>query len=147
MKIEYIKGDLFTTDHTVIAHGCNDKGVQGSGVAKIVRERFPNSYKKYNKYCESHGEVGGEVVFVKENNKVIANAITQHGFGGDGKRYVNYEWVAQCMQKINGMCEFYDVKHVAMPMIGCGLGGGNADVIKAIIESEATNFTPVVYIL
>jgi len=147
MKIEYVKGDLFTTNHKVIMHGCNDRGVMGSGVAKIIREKYPNAYKKYNRYCEAHGDVGGEVVFVKENEKVIANAITQHGFGRDGHRYVNYEWIAQCIKKVDEMCEFHGVSHVAMPAIGAGLGGGEWKVISQIIESESKHFTPVVYIL
>lgn len=147
MKIQYINGDLFKTQHPVIMHGCNDQGVMGSGVAKTVRDLYPKAYEKYNKYCENTNDVGGDVVYVQvKPNLVIANAITQHNYGRDGRRFVNYEWVAQCIKNADQLAEFRGIEHIAMPKIGSQLGGGDWNVIAAIIESESKHFTPVVYI-
>ena len=38
-----------------------------------------------------------------------------------------------------------DTLHIAMPLIGAGLGGGDWNVISEIIEEESLKFQPVVY--
>lgn len=147
MKIEYIKGNLFETDIEHIVHGCNAQGVMGSGVAKIVRDDYFDAYKFYvEKYNETGLELG-DVQFVPANGKIIVNAITQNLYGKDGRRFVNYEAVANCMYTINRELQVKGVTHVAMPQIGAGLGGGNWEIISRIIEDEMTDVQPVVYIL
>ena len=85
--------------------------------------------------------------FVPVNGKVIVNAVTQNLYGKDGKRFVNYEAVAECMRTINNVLKQSGETHVAMPQIGAGLGGGSWAVIAAIIENELTDIQPVVYVL
>lgn len=156
MKIEYIKGDLFSTKIRTIVHGCNAQGVMGSGVAKIIREKYPKAYERYRKEFElyNHLKLGdtiavpcGDRVNDPTNYKVIVNAITQDFYGRDGSRYVSYDAVSDCMNKINRFSEVYGIEEVAMPQIGAGLGGGEWNVIEAIIESELKNVKPYVYIL
>lgn len=147
MKIEYRKGNLFETDILHIAHGCNAQGVMGSGVARIVRDDYFEAYKFYAEQYDEHGLKLGDVQFVPANGKVIVNAVTQNLYGKDGKRFVNYEAVAECMRTINNILVQSGETHVAMPQIGAGLGGGDWRVIEAIIESELTDIQPVVYVL
>lgn len=156
MKIEYVKGDLFSTPIKTIVHGCNAQGVMGSGVAKIVREKYPKAYERYQKEYEKNNSLElGSIVAVPcgdrlkdpENYKIIINAITQDYYGRDGQRYVSYDAVAKSMSKINRLYEVYGIDEVAMPQIGAGLGGGDWKVIEAIIESELNNVKPYVFIL
>ena len=156
MKIEYRKGDLFSTDITAIVHGCNAQGVMGSGVAKIIREKYPTAYERYvSEYnLTNHLKLGhvipvpcGDRVNDPDNFKIIINAITQDFFGRDGKRYVSYDAIADSMNIINRFFEVYGISEIAMPQIGAGLGNGDWSVIAAIIESELVNVKPVVYTL
>lgn len=147
MKIEYRKGNLFETDILHIAHGCNAQGVMGSGVARIVRDQYFPAFKYYLEQYDKHGLKLGEVQFVPANDKVIVNAITQNLYGRDGRRFVNYEAVAECMYTINCKLKLSGETHIAMPQIGAGLGGGDWRVIEAIVESELADIQPVVYVL
>lgn len=156
MKIEYIKGDLFSTNVKTILHGCNAQGVMGSGVAKIIREKYPKAYERYRKEYERYNSLAmGQVIAVPcgdrqtdpDNFKIIVNAITQEYFGPDGKRYVSYDAVSECLEKVNRFSEVYGITEVAMPQIGAGLGGGDWNVIEAIIESELKTVKPYVYVL
>lgn len=155
MKIKYIKGDLFTTEIITIMHGVFAQGVMGSGVAKIIRERYPKAYERYMSQGRDFGLQLGELIVVPcgdrlhdpANFKIIVNAITQERYGNDGRRYVSYDAVSEAMKRVNSMAEIYGVKEVAMPQIGAGLGGGDWQVISAIIESELKAVQPVVYIL
>jgi O-acetyl-ADP-ribose deacetylase (regulator of RNase III) len=145
MKIKYIKGNLFNTDCNFIVHGCNSHGVMGSGVAKIVKEKYPEAYTDYINKFKFSGLKLGDIQVVPCKSKTIINAITQENYGRDGSRFVSYDAVADCMEKINEL--FYMVPNgtLAMPKIGAGLGGGNWNIIAAIIENELTVVQPVVY--
>lgn len=144
MKIEYLKGNLLDAESGVIAHGCNARGVMGSGVAKYVREKYPGAYEKYNLRCKLYTDpkvLMGDVIWYevpeKEGTLYIANAITQLDFGADGKRYVSYEAVDKAFYTINKAMSDNETLHI--PMIGAGLGGGDWDVISSIIEANVYN--------
>lgn len=154
MKIEYRTGDLFKTDIMTIMHGCNAKGIMGSGVAKLIRDKYPEAYNQYFKIGHEFGYRMGEIIIAScgdkindsDNFKLIVNAITQERFGNDTIRYVSYDAIADAMNAVNKMYNTHQITEVAMPQIGAGLGGGNWNVIASIIESELTLVKPVVYI-
>lgn len=148
MKIEYRQGDLFQTDIHHIVHGCNAQGVMGKGVAKLIKELYPQAYDEYrNMWLRNSALIVGSVHFVDCGNKTIINAITQKNFAkayNDPTRYVSYDAVAECMQAINLMIPG---KQLAMPRIGAQLGGGKWEIVASIIEQELTAVQPVVYVL
>lgn len=140
--MRYIKGDLFTTNALIILHGCNAQGVMGSGVAKIVREKYPESYKFY---VESKKDLKlGDIYVWHEKGKTIVHGITQEFYGRDSTKYVSYDAIDEVMKRVE---ETFPNQVVAMPQIGAGLGGGNWPVIEAIICHRAKTFKPWVYSL
>lgn len=150
MKIEYRQGDLFATDIEYILHGCNSKGVMGSGVAKVVKDRFPGTFAAYNLWC-SRGFQLGKYLAVPERGKVIINAVTQQNYGKVAEqtgpnpiRYVSYDAVADIFTSLD---KVYSGSTIAMPKIGAALGGGDWSIISAIIESACKTIQPVVYTL
>ncbi len=143
MQIEYVKGDLILTDLKHVMHGCNSHGVMGSGVAKAIRDRYPQAYRDYNDKYNNYGlELGTIVVSVQDDGKVIHNAITQKDYGRDSARvYVSYWAIANAFRHI----ESWGIKEIAIPKIGSGLAGGNWSVISQIIENTLVNTKPYVY--
>lgn len=148
MKIEYRSGDLFKTDINFILHGCNSKGVMGSGVAKEVKARFPKAFQAYQLWC-SRGFRLGQYLPVEDSNKTIINAVTQQNYGKVAEqlgpnpvRYMSYDAVSEIFASLEIA---YPHEIIAMPRIGAHLGGGDWSVISAIIESECKTIQPVVY--
>lgn len=148
MKIEYVKGDLFKTDAKYILHGCNSKGVMGSGVAKTVRALYPEAYERYTFWC-SKGFRLGTSLLVTCGDKTIINAVTQQNYGKIAEqtgpnpvRYVSYDAVADIFAELETLIPNTTI---AMPLIGCALGGGAWSVVSAIIESSCKTIQPVVY--
>lgn len=157
-KIIYKTGDLLQAPERVIVHGCNAQGVMGSGVAKLIRERWPQVYERYRRvhsfysdYVRDTSKMLGTVDFWPgDPDKTICNAITQEFYGRDPRRvYVDYNAVADCMASINRWVPTYvgEGGSVAMPLIGAGLANGEWGRIAEIIEQESTRFQPVVYTL
>lgn len=148
MKIEYIKGDLFKTELEVIVHGCNAQGVMGSGIAKVVKQKYPEAFKEYRRKYEEGKLKLGSIVSVSYLDKVIVNAITQEFYGRDpNTRYVSYDAIASVFEKLEKNLPPYDIYEVALPMIGAGLGNGNWNIIEKIIEESTSKLKPFVYVV
>lgn len=152
MKIEYRNGDVLASDVYVVAHGCNNKGVMGSGIAAQIKNQYPIVYERYNKIYNDIGlEMGSYHPVVASENRMILNMITQGLYEkpineNEPKRFASYDAIASCMTKANKNLSYYDFDEIAMPQIGAGLGGGNWDIIEAIIEACCTDIKPIVYI-
>lgn len=147
MKIEYRTGDLLDCGCRVIAHGCNARGVMGSGVARAIRARHPAAYAAYRAAFEAAGLKPGDVVWADLPEVTVANMITQNGFGGDGRRYVDYDAVAACVRELDRRARAEGWHEIALPLVGAGLGGGEWPTIAAILERESAAFVPVVVTL
>lgn len=142
VNIIFKNGDALKGPEKYLAHGCNNRGVMGSGIAKQIRKKYEPAYDYY-RYIYNHGKLKmGEIYPYDCGDKVIINCITQNGYGRDGARYVDYDSIIKCFNSMNLMFSKND--HVAMPMIGAGLGGGSWTVISEIIQ-DVSKFQPVVY--
>lgn len=135
MSIRIVNDDLFKTKAEYICHQVNCQGRMGSGVAKIVRSRFPEAFEKYKKVCSEGKARLGLTQYVVSKGKVIVNMFAQERYGYDGGRYTSYEAFAMCLEDIHRSVPKDST--IAMPYkIGCGLGGGNWDIIYEMIECE-----------
>lgn len=158
MKIIYRKGDLLESDLKVILHGCNAQGIMGSGIAKQIRERYPQNYEFYREYHKDKGLVLGEVLIdvCEEEGRFILNGITQEFYGTNpSRRYCDYAAIRSVMQCVEREVTWLMTRlegletplQVGMPKIGAGLANGDWDIISAIIEEEAISWQPIVYTL
>lgn len=149
MKIVYKRGDLLTCEEPWILHGCNAQGVYNAGVAKVIRTKYPSAYLVYKVSKYRDGMQLGKVTYAEQDDgKTIFNGITQKSYGNDGKKYVSYKAIEDVLWCVDQHAAAEDKIgiHVAMPMIGAGLGGGDWDVIEALVEETSYNFQPVVYV-
>lgn len=135
MVIE-IKGDLLETPCDVIAHGVNCQNVMGSGVARVLFEKWPIVKEAYHQHFLEYdpGEDGINFLgtiqdFMVNGEYGFINCFTQQYFGPADKKYVSYDAIYDCFKQI---ADIYD--EVAIPRIGCGLAGGNWEIVKRIIN-------------
>lgn len=154
--IEEIQGDLLDTDCLIIAHGVNCQGVMGAGVAKAIATKWPKVKECYMDYfLEFNAGLDGENFLgqientqTRPGDKVVVNCFTQQYYGPGDKLYLSYDALLKCMKHLKSLCAYYGVNEVAMPKIGCGLAGGDWNIVKAILESVfPQNFTVKVYVL
>lgn len=147
--VAYIKKDITETHHKVIMHGVNCQNVMGSGVAKALFDKWSSVKEKYHEYCEFFDVDArlGKINLVQEKDKLIVNAFTQYNFGYDKKKYVNYWAIANCFKSINKHLSFFPDCGIdlAIPKIGCGLAGGNWDIVKEIINDSTPDIEVYVY--
>jgi O-acetyl-ADP-ribose deacetylase (regulator of RNase III) len=128
-------GDVFTTKATYIGHGVNCQGVMGAGIAKTIKDKFPKNFAEYKKFCDEGIMVPGVYGAYAENGKVIVNLATQDYPGADAK----YEHVFKSLYYFAQRAGRKDTlalhgNKVAVPEIGCGIGGLEWPKVKAIVQ-------------
>lgn len=131
MPYKVIDGDLLNTQAKYICHQVNCKGRMGSGVAKQIRDKYPEVYAAYSK--EANADMLGVPQFVQcYDGKVVINMFAQQNYGYDGRQYTSYEAFGKCLDLMSHIIP--DGETIAMPfMIGCGLGSGNWEIIADLI--------------
>ena len=150
-KIEYRVGNLLDTEAKYIVHGCNSKGIMGSGVALAIRNKWPSVFWDYKQEYDNHGlYLGTNIYSDTDDGKVIVNAITQKNFGRDSAvTYVSYAAIMSCMLDIERdmLRTGEEIQEIAMPLIGAGLANGKWDFIAPRIEKAFDVMKPIVYVL
>lgn len=158
MKYQEIKGDLIEmamdNQFDVIAHGCNCFVTMGAGIAPQMANTFQADSADIDydldiraSYQYHRAEKLGNIVWWNPyrdfdmhsvpKELTVVNAYTQYSYGRNHEdgvdKPLDYEALTLCMRKMNFQ---FAGKHIGLPKIGCGLAGGNWDLVKEIIKSE-----------
>lgn len=163
--IKFVKGDLLDATENVIMHQVNCQGVMNSGVAKQIREKWPEVFERYQSFCHEcnirNCDPLGYMQMVEINSpniagkgQFVANVFAQRFYGYDGKRFTDYDAFRTAIRELGlillsakeTLPLVYGNPSIAAPYkIGCGLGGGDWDTILEIIEEELGDFNVVIY--
>jgi O-acetyl-ADP-ribose deacetylase (regulator of RNase III) len=142
-NIKIIEGNLldFPNDVDFIAHSCNTHNVMGAGIAREIKNRYPNAYSADCHAMMEGDNVLGNFSFAVTDatqNKGIFNMYTQDKIGGE--RAVNYEAFYTALENVANYIEWQskhecEKKVLGLPFgISCGLAGGSWNVIFSMIN-------------
>lgn len=141
MNYSIVKGDLLANARGFLIHGCNDKGVMGSGVAAGIKARFPKAFEIYSEAFDA-GElkIGTSTFYQHSNDLWIVNAVTQT-LGT--RNPLHYPAIKACFDHaLNFMVALeaargipYGTLPLMFPMIGAGRAGGDWAVISSMIDN------------
>lgn len=134
-------GDIFLAPVDIIIQQCNCFHVMGSGLAKTIREKFPEVYE--TDCATTYGDWSKVAAFnftaVKsEDNpklKYICNLYSQYRYGHD-KRYTSYDALVEGLSAINdGAKSKAKIPVLGVPYnIGCGFAGGSWKIVSGILH-------------
>lgn len=151
MVISYITGDVCypCTDRWIIAHVCNNLGVFNAGVAKALRQRYPQAYVTYHDYVHSDSAKLGANNYVHfEDGNIIVNMIAQDGLPSyNNRKPCNMNALEDCLINLSlyALNCGYDIH---MPKIGTGFGGRDWDTeILPLMEKCLDRNNVYVYLL
>lgn len=142
--IRYVKGDLCAAPEPLIIHGCNMQGVMGAGVARAIRAKWPIVYTTYRAWYESQFrefKLGVVQTILVDDGKYVANLLSQRYCGSDGRKYASYIAIVEGLTYIAKQ----NWSRIAMPKIGCGLGGLNWTVVEALVDEVFAGIDVAIY--
>lgn len=140
---------LDTIKIDAIMHQCNCFHTMGGGLALALKTKWPQIAVADKKYSErgDHKKMGTVLpVYVAAPGskiKVIFNCYSQFYYGGTA-RNTDYEAFYLCCEDVKkkiiefnyNKIEAHKIRVLGVPYnIGCGLGGGNWNIIYSILEN------------
>jgi len=139
MKI--IKGDLIHFAEQgvfdLIVHGSNCFCKMGAGIAKSIKQHFPDAYeadlttKKGDKRKLGTWTIG-HIDLDSGDELLVMNGYTQYDYRGKGP-HADYNAIKSVF---NGIKVFYPCLKIGYPKIGAGLAGGDWSRISKIIDEQ-----------
>lgn len=157
MSIENREGNVLTqSDLTHIVHQANVYCTFGAGIAKQIKERFPEAYEADCKTIKGDLSKVGSYSFAKtKSGLTIINLYSQIGIGGQDRR-TSYDAMVKGFESIR---HSFGVKDSLFPPngthclvenklkyklgipygIGCGLANGSWTIVNSIIEDVFSN--------
>ena len=143
--IEITEGNLLETDAEALVNTVNCVGYMGKGIALQFKQAFPENFKAYEKACRA-GEVKPGRMFVWETNllrdpKYIINFPTKIHWKAKSK----VEHIRQGLGALIREVKRLGIHSIAVPPLGCGLGGLDWSEVRPMIE-EAFGAVPEVQV-
>src|SRR5277367_4275431 len=127
-------GDILAADAEALVNTVNCAGIMGRGIALQFKNAFPANFKAYAAAC-ARQEVQPGRMFVFEtghitNPKYIINFPTKRHWRGKSR----IEDIKAGLQSLRSEIQSRGIKSVAIPPLGCGLGGLDWGEVKPLIQ-------------
>lgn len=131
--MNHILGDILEVPAgSVIFHQANTAGVMGAGLAKLIRQKFPECCAVYLQACRSGAAKLGDWFSAKSSSGVwVVHLVGQETFGRTGV-HTHYGALAKAL--FSAVHAFEGSSCYFPYRLGCGLGGGDWVVVRAILE-------------
>lgn len=148
-ELNIVQGDLIKLallgKFDVITHGCNCFCTMGAGIAVPMAKTFG-----VDKYTLEHpskrgsisklGNIETKLQSFPSGNLYVVNSYTQYYYGKNHKdgmqAPLDYAALELCFRKINHC--FKGLK-LGLPLIGCGLAGGNLERVLKLMKDTLTD--------
>ena len=141
--IYVVEGDILNATEQFILHQVNTLGVMSGGLALQIRNKYPEVYDAYVEYVMNSNDIqsllGNVQTVITHDGKVIANLFAQ-------TLTTDYIALESSLRKTLSIVKFLGNKTVAIPyFLGCGIGGGNWNIVYKIIEEVFGEYDVTIY--
>jgi O-acetyl-ADP-ribose deacetylase (regulator of RNase III) len=138
-----VKGDLIALakegKFDIIVQGCNCFNVMGAGIARQIKDEFPDAWLADQQTLKGDKNKLGHYTIGMGGRLVIINAYTQYNTATQaGEDVFDYH---ACYQVLNKLSERFGKWRIGLPMIGMGLAGGDPVRIMAMLENFAASMS------
>ncbi|MCK6508766.1 macro domain-containing protein [Myxococcota bacterium] len=139
--ITYKTGDIFKEEADAIVNTVNCVGIMGRGIALQFKKWFPENFKVYAAACKHKKVVPGRM-FVHETGslmgpKYVINFPTKRHWRGASRM----EDIESGLQNLAEVIPTLNIESIALPPLGCGLGGLNWDEVRERIENTLSHLS------
>ena len=136
VPVREVTGDILEADTEALVNPVNCVGVMGKGLALRFKQRFPQNFRLYEAACRA-GEVKPGEVFVVPmyGGFFIVNFPTKRHWKQPSRLEDIDAGLVDLVRAVNGR----GIRSIAIPALGCGLGGlAWSDVRPRIVDAFAS---------
>ena len=128
------KGNIFNSEAEALVNPVNCVGVMGKGLALQFSNEYPRESLKYKRWCKNGNMTTYRPYWVKTDNSNhpfwIAHFATKYHWRDKSK----LEDIEEGLNQLRADMLEFKILSVAIPPLGCGLGGLNWADVKPLIE-------------
>jgi O-acetyl-ADP-ribose deacetylase (regulator of RNase III) len=136
-RLTIVHGDLFAQGVDALVNAVNCVGVMGAGIARDFRVRFPEMFAAYAQRCRTGKLRPGIVhvfpVAIGGRAAHVINVPTKDHWRDPSTLALVELGLAALVDVVNE----HDYGSIAMPALGCGLGGLSLEVVMPLMQSAA----------
>ncbi len=144
--IEITTGDILQAEAEALVNTVNCVGVMGRGIALQFKKAFPENFTVYKAVCDKKELTPGKMLVVNLNRlqlpRYVVNFPTKRHWRGKSRIEDIESGLATLVKEIREL----SIQSIAIPPLGCGLGGLDWRVVRAMIE-QAFQVCPDVRVL
>lgn len=145
--ITEVTGDLIALAKTgvfdIIAHGCNCFCRQKRGLAPQMTQvfgtdNFPLEADEFEGDADKLGRIDCQLSRISDHKSIwVVNMYTQYHWKEPGPYGIplDYDALRLCLRKL-AMENKIETDTIGLPLIGCGLAGGDLHTVKQIMGEE-----------
>lgn len=131
---EFTRGDILKADAEALVNTVNCVGIMGRGIALQFRKAYPENFKAYKALCDRKALAPGQVYVFDlnrfENPRYIINFPTKKHWKGKSRM----EYIEAGLKSLVTETRERRIRSVALPPLGCGLGGLYWKEVRPLIE-------------
>ncbi len=144
--IELPGGDIFASGAEALVNPVNTVGVMGKGLALEFKKRFPDAAKEYFQACaqtENKLEVGNVLVSITgPGPQIIIHFPTKT----DWRKPSQLHYIDSGMVMLWDAIRRHNIRSIAIPALGCGLGGLQWKYVRELILGYLVNMDITLYL-
>jgi O-acetyl-ADP-ribose deacetylase (regulator of RNase III) len=141
--IEFTKGDLLDDPAQAIVNTVNCVGVMGRGIALQFKKKFPENFKAYAAACEQRQIRTGSMFVVRNPDMFGPEYIINFPTKRHWRAKSNPQDVEDGLADLVRVLKENDIQSVAIPPLGCGLGGLSWPEVKQMIATKLSELPDV----
>ena len=132
--IEFKTGDILSEDASALVNTVNCAGVMGKGIALRFKKAFPENFKAYARACRN-GQVAPGRMFVFETDEVSPSYVINFPTKAHWRDGSRMEYIDDSLKDLTKEIRDRDIRSIAVPALGCGLGGLSWDEVRPRMEN------------
>ncbi len=122
--IQYTKGNILRADAEALVNTVNCVGFMGKGIALQFKKAYPENFTEYQKACRAEEVQPGRMHVYSTgrmlNPLYVINFPTKRHY----RERSRYEDIESGLRALVTEIRRLGIRSIAVPPIGCGLGGG-----------------------
>ena len=133
--IKFATGDILKADTECLVNTVNCVGIMGRGIALQFKKTYPDNFKSYQAACKRQEVLPGQM-FVYDTEQLtypryIINFPTKRHWRGKTRMDDIESGLVSLVEVIKAK----NIRSIAIPPLGCGLGGLDWEEVKPCITS------------
>jgi O-acetyl-ADP-ribose deacetylase (regulator of RNase III) len=133
-------GDLLASTAHALVNPVNCEGVMGKGLALEFKTRYPEAFEDYRKMCQRKELTPGKLhTYQLPDGRWIINFPTKTYWRQPSKM----DYIDAGLPVLAEFIQWNAIPSIAIPALGCGLGGLSWHLVRQRIENSLANLAGV----